>query len=76
MATKADSLGVGTSKREQLRARQVVIKHDIGRAEAFGAAQRYEPRIAWACADEVHFAAGWVHVLLRRTIVLSITYGS
>ena len=35
---------------------EVVVEHDVGRAEAFGAAQRQQSGIARPRTDEIHFA--------------------
>ena len=46
----------GRVRVQQLGSGEVVVEHDVGRAEAFGAAQREQPGIAGAGADEIHFA--------------------
>ena len=47
----------GREANEQLRTGQIVVEHDVGRAQALGTAQCEQARIAGAGADQIHFAA-------------------
>ena len=63
VAAEADPLGTRPNVSQQFGAGEVVVEDDVGRAEAFGAAERQQPGIAGPGADEVHFAVWISHVI-------------
>ena len=63
VAAEADSFGVRADVSQQFGAGEVVVEDDVGRAEAFGAAERQQPGVAGTGADEVHSAVWISHVI-------------
>ena len=61
--TEANELGVGARAIEQLGSGEIVVEHDVGRAEAFGTAQRKQPGVARTGADEVDCAVVCGHAI-------------
>ena len=63
VAAEADSFGSRANMSQQFGTGEVVVEDDVGRAEAFGAAEGQQPGIPGAGADEVHSAVWISHVL-------------
>ena len=53
-----DLLGVGARVPEQARVHEMIVHHDVGRRETVQAANRDEPRIARAGANQIDDALG------------------